>query len=209
MIEKYDVLGLKRAHEEYIKREGRHKFYDMAQKLMRDGYVTEARILLLYGWNSAWLAKLSINFNLEIFEKTLEDCKPYFDKLRGKNLLEIRLKDYEAEIKAIFVKLTSIKEIKYTGASKLLSLEIPDLFVMWDKKIRGPHDIDEKEPDEYFHFLEKTQEMAKGIVWISEECDNITLAKAIDEYNYICALNEKECSKKTQKKSRNLKSLEV
>jgi hypothetical protein len=200
MNEKYEVSGLKRAHEEYIKREGRHGFYDMALKLMRDGYVTEARILLLYGWNSAWLAKLSINFNLEIFEKTLEDCKPYFDKLRGKNLLGIRLKDYEAEIKAIFVKLSSINEIKYTGASKLLSLEISDLFVMWDEGIRGSLDADGKTPEGYYHFLEKTQEMVKGIVWISEECDNITLAKAIDEYNYMCVLNERERSKKTQKR---------
>ena len=49
MTEKYDVLSLKKAHEEYIQTEGRHKFYDTAQKLMRDGYFNEARILLIFG----------------------------------------------------------------------------------------------------------------------------------------------------------------
>lgn len=121
---------------------------------MHGGYSTEARNWLLYGWNGAWLTKLSSNFRLEKFEETLETCKPYFDKLRGKNLLDIQLKEYEDEIKTIFGTLSSIREIKYTGASKLMSLEIPNLFVMWDKAIRGSHVRDVQTPEGYYHFQE-------------------------------------------------------
>lgn len=111
---------------------------------------------MLFGWNSAYLAKLSGKFKLDRFEGALERCKPYFDKLRGESLQSIFLKDHEDDINYIYCTLSKVDEIISTGASKLLCLENPDLFVMWDRGIREEvYDFKEKvQEGDYFHFLE-------------------------------------------------------
>ena len=50
---------------------------------------------MLYGWNSALLAKRSGEFKLDRFVETFEKCKPYFDKLQGESLQTIVLEDHE------------------------------------------------------------------------------------------------------------------
>lgn len=172
-----------------MEKEGRYKFFEMARNLLSRGYQTEGRLLLLFGWNSAYLAKLAGKFRLDNFEEALERCKPCFDKLKGESLQGIRLEDYEADIKYIYGTLSKVEEIKSTGASKLMCLENPNLFVMWDKGIREKlHDNEGTAHEEdYFHFLEIIKEKARHIVWTPQKCDNITLAKAIDEFNYVKA----------------------
>lgn len=75
-----------------------------------------------------------------------------------------------------------------------------NLFVMWDKGIREKlHDIEGTAHEEdYFHFLENIKEKARHIVWTPQKCDNITLVKAIDEFNYIEALKEEEKKRKAK-----------
>ena len=174
-------------HMLYMKEEGRYKFFEMARKLLCKDYKTEGRLLLLYGWNSAWLAKRSGEFKLDRFVETFEKCKPYFDKLQGESLQTIVLEDHEEDIKHIYDTLSSVEDIKSTGASKLMSLENPELFVMWDRGIRKEIYCIKGEAtgENYFRFLEVVKEKAKNVVWIPQKCDNITLAKAIDEFNYM------------------------
>ena len=187
-------------HRSYMEKEGRYKFFEMARKLLWKDYKTEGRLLLLYGWNSAWLAKRSGEFNLDRFEETLEKCKPCFDELRGESLQKIVLEDHKKDIKDIYDTLSSVEDIKHTGASKLMCLENPELFVMWDKGIREEVYCikGEASGEKYFSFLEIVKEKAKNVVWIPQKCDNITLAKAIDELNYM---KFQEMPKKAKAKS--------
>ena len=181
-------------HGCYKKKEGRYEFFEMARNLICKGYQTEGRLLLLYGWNSAWLAKRSGEFNLNRFEKTLEKCKPCFDELRGESLQKIVLEDHEKGIKDIYDTLSSVDDIKHTGASKLMALENPELFVMWDNGIREELYClkGEASGEKYFQFLKKVKEKATNIHWEPQKCDNITLAKAIDEFNYMKFQNAKK-----------------
>lgn len=200
MIEYFKESKLISNHKNYMEKEGRYKFFEMARNLLSRGYQTEGRLLLLFGWNSAYLSKLAGKFRLEKFEEALERCKPYFDKLIGESLQGIRLEDYEADIKYIYGTLSKFDEIKSTGASKLMCLENPNLFVMWDNGIREDvYKIKGKAQEEdYFHFLEIIKEKARYIVWTPQKCDNITLAKAIDEFNYIKATEEQEKKRKAK-----------
>ena len=200
MIECFKESELIRYHNIYMEKEGRYKFFEMARNLLSRGYQTEGRLLLLFGWNSAYLAKLAGKFRLDNFEEAFVGCKPYFDKLRGESLQGMRLEDYEADIKYIYGTLSKVEEIKSTGASKLMCLENPNLFVMWDKGIREDvYKIKGKAQEEdYFHFLEIIKEKARHIVWTPQKCNNITLAKAIDEFNYIKAPEEQEKKRKAK-----------
>ena len=120
MIECFEESKLIEYHRLYMEREGRYKLFEMARNLLCHGYQTEGRLLLLFGWNSTWLAKRSGKFNLDRFEETLEKCKPYFDKLRGESLQKIVLNDHEEDIKHIYDTLSSVDDIKSTGASTIL-----------------------------------------------------------------------------------------
>ncbi len=189
-----------RYHMSYMEKEGRYKFFEMARKLLCKDYKTEGRLLLLYGWNSAWLAKRSGEFNLDRFVKTFEKCKTHFDELQGESLQKIVLEDHKKDIKDIYDTLSSVDDIKHTGATKLMALENPELFVMWDKGIREEVYCikDEATGEKYFRFLETVKEKAKNVIWIPQKFDNITLAKAIDEFNYM---KFQEMPKKAKAKS--------
>ncbi len=81
-----------------------------------------------------------------------------------------------------------------------MALKNSKLFVMWDTEIRKIYKIDNKsEADDYIRFLAKMQEHFKNIRWDSKMRP---LAKAIDEYNYVIADQNRQRRKiKSKRKS--------
>ena len=92
------------------------------------------------------------------------------------------------------------KRNEATGASKILHLIYPELFVMWDGAIRGGYGSGGKyEGVQYVDFLRRMQVLANyAIEQVKKECgvcrqdaieslkcDVHTLAKTLDEYNYV------------------------
>ncbi len=92
------------------------------------------------------------------------------------------------------------KRNEATGASKILHMIYPELFVMWDGAIRDGYGFGgEYEGVQYEDFLRRMQRVANyAINQVEEECDvsredaieslkcdGHTLAKALDEYNYV------------------------
>ena len=84
----------------------------------------------------------------------------------------------------------------WTGASKVLHLLVPDLFVMWDDKIRSFYavssyiDFLRKMKDElnealnhYCRDFQVDRELAKDR--IRARCDDRSLTKLVDEYNFL------------------------
>ena len=172
------------AHNKFREKEGRYSFFDMSKKLMENGFKTEGRLLLLAGWNGAWFSKISRNFKITEFETLMKRCEPLFKKLKNKTLTDSEISEIEDDTKAIYKILSSNNAVKYTGATKLMSLEIPSLFVMWDDAIRNDnrYAINGISPDNYVEFLKIIKKNIDGIIWDEK---SIPLAKVIDEYNYV------------------------
>ena len=184
MIDKLTNTELEEGHERFRKEEGRYSFYDMAHALMQKGFKTEGRLLLLAGWNGAWFSKVARDFKIEEFEDLMDNCEPLFAKLNGKKLEDLNISEVESGIKGIYEKLANCNAIKYTGASKLMSLEIPELFVMWDMAIRERYGIRGQDSKNYIEFLNRVKDATKDVVWGGDKT-GVPLAKAIDEYNYV------------------------
>ena len=78
---------------------------------------------------------------------------------------------------------------------------------MWDKGIREEVYCIKVEAtgEKYFHFLEIIKEKAKNVDWKPHNCDDITLAKVIDEFNYMKAQEEIEKKRKTKSEQTQVK----
>ncbi len=64
----------------------------------------------------------------------------------------------------------------------MMALRIPELFIMWDTKIRKFYKINNKGTfEDYLCYLKKLQEKFYHLRW---ENKDKPFAKAIDEYNY-------------------------
>ena len=143
----------------------------------------------------------------------LKKVLPKLNKLRGKTILDVCL-DESIDGKSIAdVICSSFKRIancgppskrngrpndEVTAASKILHIANPELFVMWDRAIiRGYGGYNRRLF--YTDFLRRMQRLANyAICQIEKECDvsredaieslkceGHTLAKALDEYNYV------------------------
>ena len=167
--------------KEFDKQEKRGTFYPMFLNMFEKGFEIEAFLFILSTWNFARFRYVMNEFDLKNFEKIVNKLKPYFDKFEGKSIETINFDEYEKEIKHIFSVLSKIKGIEFTGASKLMHLTVPDVFVMWDNNIRKALSLKSGNSDDYFNFLKKMQLEFKDIKRVGRK----TLAKEIDEYNYV------------------------
>jgi len=165
----------------FDKLEKRGSYYPMFLNMIEKGFEIEAFLFILSTWNFATFRYAMKDFDLIGFKQIVEDLKPYFEKFKGKSIESINFDNYEDEIKYIFQELSNIKGIQYTGASKLMHLTIPEVFVMWDAYIRKAWGLRYGKSDDYFNFLKKMQEEFKDF----KKSKNRTLAKLIDEYNYV------------------------
>ena len=110
--------------------------WQRAQILLKEGYDFDAYNIILLSWNFAYHRYLMKKFDYKKFINTLEELEPYFKSLEHTTFQSINLKDnnIQDKVKIIYKKLKDI--IKQTGASKVMALRNPKLFVMWDTKIR-------------------------------------------------------------------------
>ena len=152
--------------------------------LLNKGYIYEAYTLLLATWNFARFRYFMKYLNPEKFLKIIDETEKLHKTLDS---LDIRSFNFNSEdllekIKDIYEIFREIKGIEQTGASKLLSLRNPELFVMWDTKIRKKYNIDNKgTAEDYIKFLQIIQKRFKHLKWESKDK---TFTKAIDEYNF-------------------------
>ena len=187
MINENDLL---KAHEEFNTEEERAKYYPLFSNLIKGGYEKEAFLLILATWNSGCF-RFAKKFNLEEFTEKLESLEKYFNRLKYLDFKTVLFEEHKEEITKIFDELSDIDGVKYTGASKIMHLKNPNLFVMWDFYISGqaPKKLCpknyikyEQSGQGYFNFLKK---MKQEFGSLNSPVKDITLAKAVDEYNYV------------------------
>lgn len=188
--------------EKFDKLENRGSYYPMFLNMIEKGLETEAFLFILSTWNFATFRYAMKEFDLENFKKLVNNLKPYFEKFKGESIETINFDNHEKDIKYIFQELSNIKGIQYTGASKLMHLTIPEVFVMWDAYIRKAWGLKEGKEEDYFNFLKLMQKEFKEM----EKSKDRTLSKLIDEYNYVeytlPALEKNRNNKKTKSPNR-------
>ena len=184
----------------YREKEGRADFFPLASGLLDNGFRVEANLLILATWNFAAFRYVTKTFHIDEFAQLLEKLEPTFASISGIGFKNARFEDLREEIGLIYDHLSQIEGIKYTGASKLMHLKNPKLFVMWDSYIRGedakcrykelpivrsgdwPAKKYGKQAESYIEFLSDVQDLFAHLQYDDQ---NKTLAKAIDEFNYV------------------------
>ena len=188
------------AIQEFAQAELQGSFYDMSIELINKGLEVEAYILILATWNFGRFRYAIKDFNINGFRETVKKIHPIFENIGSEQFKTINFNHYEKDILEIYEILSQIKGIEYTGASKIMHIKNPNVFVMWDNYIRGEStakyykklDISVKgywrhkkygrKANDYFEFLKDMQELFR---YIDFQDSTKTFAKAIDEYNYI------------------------
>lgn len=191
---------LQKACTEFEAEEERGSFYDMAVNLLDKGFTTEAYLLLLATWNFASFRYAVRDFDLIGFKKTTDTLEINFRRLDGQDIRTAELDGLRTDICTIYDTLSRIKGIQFTGATKMMHLRNRHLFVMWDGYIRGEWprkqyetldvvvrgDWDSKKYKTTANgYLEFLKDMQGRFAHVSLNQTDKTLAKAIDEFNYI------------------------
>jgi hypothetical protein len=189
---------LSEAGAEFEKVEARGGFYDLARGLVGKGDALEGCILLLATWNAARFSK--VHFEIDALRNALTDLRDDFSALAGYDIQTVDLGFHRGRIEAMFNRLAAIKGVEYTGASKLLHLMLPELFVPWDAYIRGGTDERfysglpcvisgkwclvryEQIGCGYVDFLLDMQSRVRDLAYA--KCSK-TLPKNLDEWNYV------------------------
>lgn len=167
---------------QFNKNEERGDLYPVFLRMIKDGYCSDACVFMLSTWNFAAFRYVIRGFNFKLFDKIIKKLLPKFNKFKGKNIRTINLGNYEKEIKNIFNILYDIKGVRSTGASKLMHLFAPETLIMWDGYIRRFYGFRKGNAEDYFNFLKLMQD---NFGKLKLNTKKITLAKAIDQYNYV------------------------
>lgn len=210
MNESNHYTDLLKAHKFFKSIEGRWKFYDAymenrdASAWLRSRDVPIVQGLLLFGFVHSW--DPNYQGDLTKFFEIYKVIFPYMHKLRNENILTINFTpEVKDSIEIIFDEIAKCpreKRYESTDTSKLLHAIIPEFFVMWDDKIRKATIGEGKTGKDYsYDFLPRMQVMIKEYLksynnenggdlqfaskMICQKADNKTLAKLIDEYNYV------------------------
>jgi len=184
---------LKEKCRKFEKRERRAIFYKLASEI-KDDHPLQAAVIILATWNAGRF-RLAGKKEIIKLKDALNSCKPLFDKLKDKEFRTSNFDELANEIKEIYSKLSKIKGVKHTGASKIFHLFCPNLIVMWDNCIRGEYGkkkcrerygikIEGNNPtwQDFLNFQKLMQKIFGHVDWNEKEK---TLPKAIDEYNYV------------------------
>ena len=212
MRKKISLKQFKKGIRKFPKNEHRSKFFEMAQNLFKKGFKLEACILILATWNFAGFRYKLKKFSVKRLQKTLNKVEKEFKKMERKEFKTIKFKLYKNNIIRIYKRLSRIPGIKYTGATKIMHLRLPKVFIMWDKYIRGSterrgylqnsnkikryyRDIiitDKNNKTKYPKYKKTGSEYVRFLIDMQKNFYNLnyfsskkTFAKAIDEFNYI------------------------
>lgn len=210
MNETITYTDLLRAHKHFFEIESRYHFYEayMNSKSQADWFqspeIPLKEGLLLFGWVHSW----DPNFEGDLL-RFLEIYRDIFDVIKefeNHSLIGIDFSDeVRRTISMIFDRIARCcrgQRYESTDASKLLHGIIPSLFIMWDIKIKENLVGGRRDARCYaYEFLPNMQISARHILesYISDKggdyegaskqislmSHNYTLAKLIDEFNYL------------------------
>jgi len=209
---------------EYCKKYHEEEDVDIAYLVSRNvisknpnniSFILAGTKLIIITWNALRLQRLpkGVRESLENdIREAYTESKLNLEKIKGERLENLSLSDDELKktIKRIFQEFSSKKSIGFTGASKILHLLNPYLFMMWDYNIREAyHKLHTKnhelgDPDCYLEFLKQSQEIIRTILSKRSENDiwndhltfidkdfmaafsfKESMLKMLDECNYI------------------------
>lgn len=166
----------------------RSPLYGMALDLLRTGHEVEAYLLILATWNFARFRYILTRFDLAAFRRTIQDTEPIFQRLKHYRFQTADFDKLAEDIKSVYSKFKTL--VGQTGAAKMLHFKLPELFVMWDTDIRETFRIPNRStPDDFIRFLKAMKSEFGHITWRKQDR---TLAKAIDEYNFVMAHRRKK-----------------
>ncbi|HRQ44822.1 MAG TPA: hypothetical protein PLB12_10800 [Candidatus Goldiibacteriota bacterium] len=186
---------LKIISDKFGEMEKRGDFYGMCAGLLENGFRTEAYLFLMTTWNFANFRYYINTFDIIYFENIVKECETLAGEIQALNLCDVIDAEDRKLIIRIYDRLSAIGGIQYTGASKIMSLMKPELFVMWDDYIRKEYKIG-KTAEEYIKFLDTMKSIFCSVGWSGKK----PLAKAIDEYNYVTISLEKLAEEKRKRK---------
>ncbi len=152
--------------------------------LLNKGYQYEAYALLLATWNFASFRYVLTKLDSKTLSDLIKETEVIHKQIHKLSFMETDFDNPKTSkpIKEIYSKFRVIKGIEQTGASKLMALRRPDLFVMWDTEIRKHYKIKNiGKAEDYLIYLKKLQKAFTQIKW--DRMDKF-FAKAVDEYNY-------------------------
>lgn len=190
-MQKVSVEVLKKACEEFAMYDEKAGFYEVAAEIA-DEHPLQASILILATWNTEPFVRYFIKRrkNLSDLKEAIEKCKMLINRIKYKEFRSTNFDEIADIVKEIYITLSRIEGVRYTGATKVMHLLHRDLFVMWDDRIRRHYGCDES-ADGYLRFLKTMQAMFKDVEWSDP---NKPLTKAIDEYNFVTiTLRKKDC----------------
>jgi len=204
-MKKLTLDDLNAAHEKLMQLEPRGGFYDFARIFTGRESITDniaGALILTATWNSGRFRFANKSTILDELGRALIYSRPILEKLENERIETADINNIRKDIREIYSRLSEIIGVEYTGASKILSLNNTNLFVMWDDYIRKEYGFG-KSADEYVRFLGECQQASKDI----KLQDSISIAKAIDEYNYMnisypAVQKEKQKEKEMQKKAK-------
>lgn len=191
--------------------------YPMFIDLVKNNKEIEACLFIIMTWNAPAFRRVVREFNINEFKNKMNTLNTYFDNFKDENFKSINFDTYENQIDEIFTTLSDIKGIKYTGASKIMHLKKPAVFVMWDSYISGQKpkkyyenlDIVKKgyynykkyhlNSKGYFEFLKDMQDRFGHIDFDDK---NVPFTRAIDAFNFWNITKPIQESELLYKKSR-------
>ena len=198
------------AHKAFYSGENRARYYDeyMRHKDWQSwgAYVSDIEIIKLFGFILSWEAYFQ--GDLASFKQIYQEIYPIIQRLESERIenADFGAQELKGNICQAFDKVekcTGSSRRETTAASKILHTILPNLFVMWDRDIRRTilGDEDKHGKDYAYDFLplmqreireaintcmtENNLDEEEAIRMISGYCDCKTLAKLIDELNYM------------------------
>lgn len=205
-MKKLTLDDLNAAHEKFMLLEPKGGFYDFAKAFIERESIYDkigGALILIATWNSGRFRFANKSTIIDELGEAFMYSQPLFKELKGKRLETANFDEIQGDIKEIYSRFSKIRGVEYTGASKLMSLYNTNLFVMWDKYIREEYGFGQS-ADEYARFLKECKESTKDVEWQNIK---VSLAKAVDEHNYVnislpavqkMSQREKEKQKKKQ-----------
>lgn len=191
-----DIIAAQKNFEENELRAG---IFDLSRNLIVNNFEVEGFLLILATWNFAVFRYAIKEFDLEQFKETIKILNVKFLEIDNENINTIEFIEHKNLILEIYKILSEIKGVEHTGASKIMHLKNPNLFVMWDGYIRGDKTNKlnkfrkgyysdakivkyDKSGIGYYNFLVDMQELFKDLDFTNME---IPKPKLIDVYNYV------------------------
>ena len=153
-------------------------------------YAYLIRFLELWG-----VRRAAVNVSPEELSSKIAEIKPILMRL-SVSILEANSEALN-DAKEAFQRISSVRGIGATSASKILHLLRPRFFVMWDKEIAEKKYHVAMNADGYVEFLKKCQSELKALLakykelgikdpesWLTRKYGK-PLAKLLDEYNWL------------------------